>query len=75
MMQIMSKNSKMNIEVKTLLKITAFEIEILHFDVIMIHKYDEYNAVFYPSNKKWYWSERWLDIWSGVPFQEKQELF
>jgi hypothetical protein len=48
----MSKNSKMNIEVKTLLKITIIEIEILHFDVIMIHKCDEYNAVFYPSNKK-----------------------
>jgi hypothetical protein len=41
----------------------------------MIHKCDEYNAVFYPSNKKWYWRGRWLDIWSGVPFQEKQELF
>lgn len=34
------------------LKITTFEIEILHLDVIMIHKCDEYNAVFYPSNKK-----------------------
>jgi hypothetical protein len=51
-MKIMSKNGKINFKVKTLLKITIFEIEILHFDVIMIHKSDEYNAVFYPSSIK-----------------------